>query len=91
MIDWNWHLIISSPSNQETINQSFYLIHSGYNLFNRAKETKIYMKENQRDYVCRYCIGFFDVSSFIFKENHVLIEEGYGNPFRTLYNFIYKK
>ena len=38
------------------------------------------MKKNRGDYVRRY--SFFDVSSFIFKENHTLIEE--DNPSENL-------
>ena len=39
-----------------------------------------HMKKNRGDYVRRY--SFFDVSSFIFKENHTLIEE--DNPSENL-------
>ena len=45
MIDWNWHLIVSSPSNQKLlvpINQSSYLIYFCYNFFERNKKTNMY-------------------------------------------------
>ena len=76
MINWHWHSVVSSPSNQEllvSINWSFYLIYFCYKFFDRAKETNIYENKIQDITFADINLPYF--SSFIFKKNYCFIEE----------------
>ena len=75
MVDWNWHPVVSSPSNQETlvlINQSSYFICFCYNLCDTAKETNMYEMKLKR--LCSQiltCFIFLDLfSKNITKKQH---------------------